>query len=84
MVRLFELKDFKALEGHCRVPRTHTTFPGLAAWVSGQRLRLRRGTLPPDRFVGRFVGRFCKGDGDRSRLRQRGWQTLPPGACRVG
>ena len=44
--RFAELKRFKALEGHCRVPATYEPNPALGHWVSMQRRRrFRRNTL---------------------------------------
>jgi superfamily II DNA or RNA helicase len=43
------LKDYKAIHGHCNVPRTYSENSGLALWVGGQRTMKNAGRLLPNR-----------------------------------
>jgi hypothetical protein len=39
------LKKFKALCGHCKVPRFYQPDPSLGMWVSNQRRKKKDGTM---------------------------------------
>jgi len=47
--RLSQLLEFRAIHGHCNVPRGWRDNPSLSYWVINQRYALRKGTLTPEK-----------------------------------
>lgn len=47
---LDQLKDFKAMFGHCNVSRTTPGYPQLGNWLTDQRRKLRGGKLTREQF----------------------------------
>lgn len=42
------LVEFKKVQGHCNVPRSHPEYSKLGRWVNTQRINKKKGTLSPD------------------------------------
>jgi len=45
------LKIYKSQHGHCRVPRHHSDFPNLGAWLTRQRIAFTKSELSSDRIA---------------------------------
>mmetsp|Transcript_33464 Transcript_33464/g.73406 ORF Transcript_33464/g.73406 Transcript_33464/m.73406 type:complete len:830 (+) Transcript_33464:265-2754(+) len=96
--RLAELRDFKAVHGHCNVPRGYADNPSLGRWVNKQRCHYkhmkqgkqcpmtpeRSRTLEKEgfRWEIRNLGGRGKGLGSRSNLRIK--ITKPPSSSGTG
>jgi hypothetical protein len=50
-MRFEELKQYKAVHGHCNVPQTWDVNPQLGKWVDTQRAFKKKGKMSPERQV---------------------------------
>ena len=82
---LQQLEAYKAIHGHCRVPRTYKENPSLANWVSNQRHHQKVGKLSDERISDLEAIGFEWDLSDKwtERLRQLKEYKTIHGNCRV-